>query len=787
MSSNGVHIEIEIDGKKIAAKPGSMVIQAADSAGIYIPRFCYHEKLSVAANCRMCLIEVGNSKKPLPACATPVMEGMKVFTASKLAMDAQKAVMEFLLINHPLDCPICDQGGECELQDLSLGYGSCTSPFNSEKRVVADEDLGPLISTEMTRCIHCTRCVRFGKEVAGMRELGATGRGEDMQIGTYVKHFMQSELSGNIIDLCPVGALTSKPYRFSGRSFEMRQHESIAPHDGIGSNIYIHTRGFIETDYRQVMRVVPKDHEGVNENWLSDRDRFSYQAVNSSERILKPRIKDKTGWKEVDWVDALHVVSESLKAFQPKNIAGLASSSSTLEELYLFKQLFDGLGSPNVDHRLHQTDFRQAIEPSLGVSLEDLESQDAILLVGSNIRYDQPLGNHRIRKAALKGAAVMAVNPVDYKFNFNLNQKLIVGTEGLFLALVSVIKCFGKVVSGFEAIEVQEIHQAIADQLRSREKRLILLGAHALNHPEFASIHVLAQLLAELSGAKIGYLSEGANAAGAYLAKVLPAADGMNAKTMFCDPRDAYVLLNVEPERDSAYSAQAHHALKKAFVVMLSPFSSKEIEEYADVILPISPFTETSGTFVNLEGRWQSFTAATRPMGMVRPAWKVLRVLGNLLGLKPFHYDSSEQIRDELRSVMPEKSGIQKACAVGEVLDASLRLHDNVLRRIADHPMYSIDLLSRRASALQKVEEEQNLACIAMHPELAIEKGFQEGQRLMAVQGESELILPVKFDARLVKNNVFIPLGLKETAGFGEAFAPIELKPLVAEENSGDR
>lgn len=778
MSANKVHIEIEIDGKKIAAKPGSMIIQAADAEGIYIPRFCYHEKLSVAANCRMCLIEVENTKKPLPACATPVMDGMKVFTASRLAMNAQKAVMEFLLINHPLDCPVCDQGGECELQDLSLGYGSSTSPFNEEKRSVADEDLGPLISTEMTRCIHCTRCVRFGEEVAGMRELGATGRGEEMQIGTYVKHFMQSELSGNIIDLCPVGALTSKPYRFSGRSWEMRQHASIAPHDGIGSNIYIHTRGFIETDYRQVMRVVPKDNEAINEIWLSDRDRFSYQAVNSSERILKPRIKDKTGWKEVDWVDAMHVVSQTLRAFKPDQVAGLASSSSTLEELYLFKQLFNGLGSPNVDHRLRQTDFRQVIQPSLGVSLEALEAQDAVLLIGSNIRYDQPLANHRIRKAALKGAAVMAINPIDYNFNFDLNQKLVVGVEGLTLALAAVLKCLeGQSTElDFSSVEVLPVHQNMADQLKAGENSLILLGAHALNHPEFSTIHALVKRLSELTNTKIGYLSEGANAAGAHIAQVFPAESGMNAKVMFAEPRDAYLLLNVEPEQDSAYSAKARHALKKAFVIMLSPFASREMEEYADVILPIAPFAESSGTFVNLEGRWQSFAAATRPMGMARPAWKVLRVLANLLGLKAFDYESSEQIRDFIKDNL-QNTAIRTNT---KEMNASSKDLQNVVRRVADHPMYSIDMLVRRASALQKVQEEHNLASIAMHPMLAIEKGFKEGEPVLAVQGESEIVLPVKFDARLVKNNVFIPLGLKETAGFGEAFAPVELKPWVA-------
>ncbi len=775
MSSNDVPIEIEIDGKKVSAMPGSMVIQAADAAGVYIPRFCYHEKLSVAANCRMCLVEVEHSKKALPACATPVAEGMKVSTASKMAMDAQKAVMEFLLINHPLDCPICDQGGECELQDLSLGYGSPTSPFDEKKRAVPDEDLGPLISTEMTRCIHCTRCVRFGEEVAGMRELGATGRGEGMQIGTYVKHFLKSELSGNIIDLCPVGALTSKPYRFSGRSWEMQQHESIAPHDGIGSHVYIHTRGFIENNYHHVMRVVPREHESINENWLSDRDRFSYQAVNSSDRVLKPRVKDKRGWKEVDWVDALHVVSNSLKSFQSTQIAGLASPSSTLEELHLFKKLLSGLGSSHIDYRFRQTDMTHPIAPSLGVSLEDLETQEAFLLVGSNIRHDQPLGNHRIRKAVLKGACAMVINPVDYQFNFDVYQKFISGTESLMLGLAGVVKCLGGNFPGVETVTVQSEHQKMADQLKSKKKSLILLGVHALNHPDFSVINELANLAGELSGAQIGYLAEGANAAGAYIANVLPKAKGLNAKTMFDKPRDAYLLLNVEPEQDSAYSEKALQALKKAFVVMLTPFTSEAMASYADVILPISPFTETAGTFINLEGQWQSFASATRPAGEVRPAWKVLRVLGNLLGLEKFDYTSCEQVRDELKKKEVKSRPSKERITLDTPISSSI--HSADIYRIADHLMYGIDSLVRRAPALQAVQEEQQVACVAMHPELAQEKGFKAGEKVIAVQGKSQITLPVKLDERLVKSNVWIPSGLKETVGFGEAFAPIEFKP----------
>jgi NADH-quinone oxidoreductase subunit G len=472
-------------------------------------------------------------------------------------------------------------------------------------------------------------------------------------------------------------------------------------------------------------------------------------------------------------------------------VAGLASPSSTLEELYLFQKLFTGMGSPHLDHRLRQTDFHQAIYPSMGVSLEALEKQEAILLVGSNIRYEQPLGNHRIRKAALKGAAVMAINPIDFEFNLNLTHKLIVGVEGLLLALAGIAKNLGAKGAGFNQIKGNDDSQyeAIAHQLQSNEKVVILLGSHALNHPEFSKINALVQLLSQLSGAKIGYLSEGANAVGACLTKVLPTSSGMNAKEVFLNPRDAYLLLNVEPEFDSAYPARAIQALKKAFVVALSPFRSSQMEEYADVILPISPFTETSGTYINLEGRWQSFASATRPMQAVRPGWKVLRVLGNLIGLKGFDYNSSEQVRDEIHSLIMSKknkeAGILKEHISLENLEVSFRWKDKMqeetpstqIYRVADHPIYRIDGLVRRAPALQKVFPE-GFAFIYMNPELAKEKGFSEGDKVLAIQGESQVILPVKLDARLIKNNLYIPLGLEETAGFGEAFGSIELKQI---------
>ena len=656
-------VNIEIDGKKIQAREGSMVIEAADDAGITIPRFCYHKKLSIAANCRMCLVEVEKAAKPLPACATPVTDGMKVFTRSPKARAAQKGVMEFLLINHPLDCPICDQGGECELQDVAVTYGSDVSKYTESKRVVPNKDFGPLIADDMTRCIHCTRCVRFGIEIAGIYEMGATGRGEHMEIGTYVEHSLSSELSGNIIDLCPVGALTSKPFRFQARAWELVQRDSIAPHDCVGSNIHVHVKG------EKVMRVVPRDNEEINETWLSDQDRFSYEGLNSDERAQQPMIKLDGEWRVTDWETALHRTVDGLKQFGTDDIGALASPIATLEELYLLQKLMREIGCGNIDHRLAQTDFSDQDDapafPWLGQAIHDLESNDAVLLIGVDVRRDQPIIGHRLRKAALAGGKLCGVNPVDFAYNFP--QEALCSGGNMPQDLVAIAKALlaasGKTApAGFDAlaadVTVSSAHEKIADALLKGEASSVLLGQAAINDSRFAAIRSLANLIAGLSASRVGYLPAGGNGAGAWLAGTLPhrkaggrpaSVNGKNVAQMLDGGMQAYLLLHAEPEADCADAAKARAAMQKAqFVVSLTPFVGAETREYADVILPVTPFTETSGTFVNAEGRWQSFEGVVPPLGESRPAWKVLRVLGNLFNCDGFDYVESSEVLAEV-------------------------------------------------------------------------------------------------------------------------------------------
>lgn len=790
-------IEFEIDGKKLSAEQGKMIIEVADNEGIYIPRFCYHKKLSIAANCRMCLVEVEKSGKPLPACATPVTAGMKVFTKSSKAIAAQRSVMEFLLINHPLDCPICDQGGECELQDLSMGYGSDFSRYKQGKRSVHDKNLGPLIASEMTRCIQCTRCVRFGEEIAGMRELGAYNRGEHLEIGTYVERAVKSELSGNVIDLCPVGALTSKPFRFTARAWEMIQRESIAPHDCVGSNIYVHTRGEEYSKIQNVMRVVPRANEAINETWISDRDRFSYGGVRSEDRVMQPKLKKGDKWQNVSWEAALVYVVENLKSIikkqGAKQIGAVASPNSTLEEFYLLQKLLRGLGSHNIDHRIRQTDFSDQEQfpayPNLGISIDDLEKPKAILLIGSDIRREQPLLGNRVRKAAEQGAQVMCINAMDYHFNFDLSEKNIVGSELLASALAKVAKALG--VAGeniasplktfIDEVEIDSAAQNIANKLKMNEKAALLLGAHALNHPHATLINVLTQLIAKQINATVGYLTDGANSAGAWIAGAVPhrgpaantiAKPGLNAQAMFADSLKAYLLLGIEPELDCANSAAALAALQQAEVVVaLTPFTSPTIETYARVILPIAPFTETEGTFVNVEGRWQGFQPTSTPLGEARPAWKVLRVLGNLLELKGFEYATATEIHHEvweLNSAVPALKATEK-------FSANIPKSIKGLMRIGDWHMYRIDNLVRRSKPLQAAINLE-VATIAINPALAKSLNLKDGQYATAKQNGSSVTLPIRIDARVPDNNVFIPAGLNETAGFGAAFGAIELR-----------
>jgi NADH-quinone oxidoreductase subunit G len=704
-------VEIEIDGKTLQVAEGSTIIEAAHQLGTYIPHFCYHKKLSIAANCRMCLVQVEKAPKPMPACATPVANGMKVFTHSELAVKAQKAVMEFLLINHPLDCPICDQGGECQLQDLAVGYGDSASKYEEEKRVVPDKDLGPLVSTDMTRCINCTRCVRFTAEIAGFMELGQSYRGERAEVMPFIGKTVDTELSGNIIDLCPVGALTSKPFRFSARTWELSRRKSVSPHDALGSNL------IVQTKHDKVMRVLPLENDDINECWLSDKERFSYQGLSSADRLTKPMVKQGGEWKEVDWNVALdyaaHALRDVAKTHGGAAIGGLLSSHSTVEELYLAQKLLRGLGSENVDFRLRQSDFsadgKRSGIPSLGMKIADISRLDRVLVIGSFLRKDHPLIAQRLRQSAKKGAQVSILHSANDDLLINLTARAIAAPSQLPALLAQVVKavCALKGASAdaaLSALTVSAEAQAIAQSLASGSNTGVLLGNFAQQHPQAATLQALAGQLAKALGGKFGFLGEAANSVGGYVAKAVPGAGGLNAAAMIKDPRQAYVVLGAEPELDCADGAQALAALQKSAVtVVLTSFKSQAMLDYAAVLLPVTPFSETSGSFVNTEGRVQSFYAAAKPLGDSRPAWKVLRVLGNLLAFNGFEFNSSEDVRSEALGSQAEfVSGLDNGLSPGAL---NLSASASGIERVTDIPIHFADALVRRAPALQRAAD----------------------------------------------------------------------------------
>ncbi|MCW8875254.1 MAG: NADH-quinone oxidoreductase subunit NuoG [Gammaproteobacteria bacterium] len=776
-------ITIEIDGREYRTEKGRMIIEVTDAHGIDVPRFCYHKKLPIAANCRMCLVEVEKAPKPLPACATPVMDGMKIRTESDYARNAQKAVMEFLLINHPLDCPICDQGGECELQDLALGYGRDVSRFAEKKRVVADKNFGSLIASDMTRCIHCTRCVRFMEHIAGQPELGGMGRGERVEIGTYIERNLESELSGNIIDVCPVGALTSKPFRFRARAWEMGQCPSVSPHDCIGSNLQLHSRR------GQLMRVVPRENEAVNEVWISDRDRFSYQGLYAPDRVQVPMLKSQGQWREASWDEALQFAAGGLRKLGGDDLGVLASPSATLEELHLLARLCEAQGWHNRDHRLRQQDFTNQegapLYPGLGSSVEALEQHDAFLVIGSNPRKDQPIAGLRIRKAAQQGARVMFLNPVDYDVTFPVAHKRIVPPGQMVRELAGVARCLNGTVPAalqglVEGVQCATHHQAMVNVLKEAKRPRLLLGLTALHHPAFSALQALAQYIAGETGAELGYLTDGANSAGAWLAGLVPhrtagAAQagkvGLHARAMLEQARRAYLLLNVEPEFDCADSHAALKAMEQAdFVIALGLYANENTLHYADVILPIAGFAETSGTYVNAAGDWQSFPGASTPPGEARPAWKVLRVLGNLMECEGFDYQSSEQVRDELRARLGDykASTHWQSGAVAEAANPSLE-------RIGDLSPYGVDALVRRASALQQTADGAD-ARARLAPEQARALGLAEDDTALVSQGKAHVLIKVALDERVPMGAVWLPAARPASVGLGLSFGALEME-----------
>jgi NADH-quinone oxidoreductase subunit G len=780
--------KIEIDGKSFEVDNGKMIIEVADENGIHIPRFCYHKKLSVAANCRMCLVGVENSRKTLPACATPITDGMKVYTKSPEAIRSQQAVMDFLLINHPLDCPICDQGGECELQDVSMGYGHDESNYNETKRSVDDGDIGPLIETEMTRCIHCTRCVRFGEEISGVREMGATGRGEHMQIGTYIKHSITSEVSGNIIDLCPVGALTSKPYRYTARSWELSQHDGVAPHDCLGSNVYLHVRR------NELMRTVPKENAVINEVWLSDRDRFSYLGLKHSDRAAQPMIKRAGQWETVDWETALNFAADGMKRVikqhGPEQFAAFSNASSTLEEHYLLQKLMRALGVNNLDHRLKQRDFRDqnhlSLMPSSSLNYDALESQNTIMLIGCNIDKEVPLASIRIHKAFRNGAAIHAINSVDYHYAFRLKEKIIVSPNDIPMQLATLVLALTDDVARLPAelqklligLKTNDTISAMAKALTQPES-VIVTGAVCENHPDASLIRTLVACLETLSGARVVQLTSGSNSAGAWLAGMVPhrAAGGnvmdppgMDAQTAIDARLKGYLLMDVEPsfDFDNPYGAR-QSMLAAEFVIALSAYQNESIQEYANVILPIAPYAETSGTYINIDKTWQTVKGAYKPHGEARPAWKVLRVLGNLMSVCGFDYTSSDDILQEIKASACMLNDIKYTPFYPESLPASR----DKLVRLGEWPLYRCDAIVRHSEALQTCGTAE-AACIRIHPKTA--DALKLGDIATVSQGHIEITLPLKRDERIAPDVVWVANAMPETIDLGYAIAPITIK-----------
>ena len=772
-------LNLEIDGKAVEVPHGSTVMDAAVKLGVYVPHFCYHKKLSIAANCRMCLVQVEKAPKPLPACATPVTEGMKVQTRSEMAVKAQKSVMEFLLINHPLDCPICDQGGECQLQDLAVGYGGSVSRYHEPKRVVFHKNLGPLVSAEeMARCIHCTRCVRFGQEIAGVMELGMMGRGEHSEIVTFVGRSVDSELSGNMIDVCPVGALTSKPFRYAARTWELARRKSVSPHDSLGSNLVVQVKG------DRVLRVLPLENEAVNECWISDKDRFSYEALGSDERLLRPRVKQGGEWRDVDWATALETVAHGLKSAAQKHGSGavgvLASPHATLEELGLAARLARGLGG-SIDHRLRQSDFRadatDAGVPWLGMPVAELSTLERTLVIGSFLRKDHPLVAQRLRQAARRGLVVSSLHSVDDDWLLPVAHKAIVAPSRMAAALAEIVVAAARGAGrepppALSAVEPGAAAQVIAASLLSGARRAILLGNAAVQHPDASQLRALAQALADLTGATLGTLVEAANGVGAGLVGARPRDGEANALTMWTDPRKAYVLLHAEPEFDCAFPPAARAALEKAeLVVVLSPFAHGSA--YADVMLPIAPFTETAGTFVNCEGRVQAFNGVARPLGDTRPGWKVLRVLGTMLEIADVGFDSVDEVRASvLPAGAPVEPRLSNATSVHVTAAAGTAA---TVERIADVPIHFADPLVRRAPSLQQTADARPPRA-RMNRSMLDTLGLVDGAQVRVRQGRGEAVVAAVADAAVPPGVVRLAAAHPSTCGLDGMIGPVTVE-----------
>ena len=759
-------VEIEIDGKAVEVQQGSMVMDAAKKLGTHIPHFCYHKKLSIAANCRMCLVEVEKAPKPLPACATPVTPGMKVHTHSEKAVAAQKSVMEFLLINHPLDCPICDQGGECQLQDLAVGYGKTTSRYSEEKRVVFHKNVGPLISMEeMSRCIHCTRCVRFGQEIAGVMELGMLNRGEHSEITSFVGKSVDSELSGNMIDLCPVGALTSKPFRYSARTWELGRKRSVSPHDSLGSNVVLQTKA------NQVLRTVPLENEAINECWISDKDRFAYEGLNGADRLKKPMVKQDNRWIETDWEAALDYVSRSLNSIKADHgsdaIAALAHPMASVEELHLLKKVLGGLGSHNIETRLRQQDVSGAAKaPWLGMKIADVGQLQRAFFIGSFLRKDQPLLAARVRAATKRGLKVtrLGASSEDWLMPVAASAQVAPSNWPAELAGVAAAVAQAKGINAPSNANVSANAKAIADCLLSGERKAVFLGAAAMAHPQFAQLHAYAQFIATNTDATLGFLPEGGNSVGAHVVQAVSSTgvEGVLAKDL-----KAVVLLGLEPSADLANPQAAKATLAKAgTVIAMTAFDSPELREVADVLLPIAPYSETSGSYINAEGTLQSVQAAVRPLGEARPAWKVLRVLGNLLNLDNFYFNSSEEV---LVEAVPANFATQLSNTT-TTAPAVTSLFTPAVERLADVAIHSSDAIVRRAPALQLTQDAKRAVKLGVPSSLFMQLGLKEGDAVKVSQSGLTVTMPATEEKTLADGVVRLSAATSVSAQLGSMF-----------------
>ena len=741
-------VNIEIDGVAMVAPKGSMIIHASDKAGIPIPRFCYHEKLPIAANCRMCLVDVEKMPKPAPACATPVMEGMKVYTRTKRALDAQRNVMEFLLVNHPLDCPICDQGGECELQDVSVGYGRSVSRYVDRKRVVADEDMGPLVATDMTRCIQCTRCIRFTADIAGTFELGGMQRGENLQIGTYDGKPLMTELSGNVIDVCPVGALTNKVFRYRARAWELVARDSFGYHDALGSNLHLHVhRG-------EVVRTVPRDNEAINECWLSDRDRYSHQGLYAQDRVTRPLLREGEGWREASWEEALLASAELLRGAGEK-LGVLGHPATSNEEGALLAAVARGLGTTHVDHRLAQLDFADdAVAEPFAMPSAAMEQADAIVLVGCNVRHELPLLHQRLLKAGKRGAKIFAINPVDFEFAFNLAGRRIVAPSRLPGALAALAQAAGARLAEGLSVDADGAASGMTEALQAAGgNAVIVLGELAERHPQASHLRAAARAISEATGAKVNRIPQGANAVGLAAAGLLPAGEGRNAQRMLAEPMAGYLLYGIEPEFDFAQAVQARRAFSNAAIVACAAYASAGLREIADVILPIGLLPEIEGTLVNLDGIAQTSTPGGKLPGDARPGWRVLRAMAAQLSLPGFEFTDLAGLRADLRS-QPRDSGAGLAPA---------RVAGEGLERIASTPIYRADAVLRRAEALNAHPLTMG-ARIVLHPDDAFARGLAAGAIAKVADGTGTAALPVALSARVAKGAAWIEGGYEATA-----------------------